>query len=593
MNAVEAKISGLSLAQKVSKMDQFALKFLRYIYNDFNLMDTNHNVEVTYYEWMDLLRNENHQFPKEYFEFLTFVLSEPLNDNEKNIFYDYCNDDRHTSPNRFKFFNTFWEKYKKLSQDPYWPILKKHLRIDEQTNYEIQEYRLLVKLINELSDACNIDPSHKLLNVVCNLDPLSFYHKISENGKKYETVNMNVLHEEKVKASLILWGQNTQKTGCHIEMFEGCGANHRHRIQYLLYITDLWDNACNENKYNLLTEYMKIDQDIQDVFCKQEKDWTETEWNWHKAYYISSLKSTQTVDYALPDDSVSTKWKDDILVWEPGITPTDSQKDHLNRVKDCFEQIKKHGTLDKYISYIVQTIGENAKTWLYYVLNRKYIELFENKTKNENNGYSINIDGNGMYLVNENFYEYVLYRDIKPKVNVVYGSSLLKTEEHSILTQPVSPKTGDGYSRKRNMEIILNINYFLNNRGFYYVSQSSVNLIQFAGFDNNNEDIFYFSQDSSILGTMKSSTDVIVKLVNNLMQQFGDNDFYKWVFNRWTDNLSDSLIKLLLNNQTLDIKSVTCMNEGSNRIIIKIDKILQYNASKSSTMTHKNMLSNL
>ncbi len=600
MGIVEERKRGMSLSQKVAIMDELAINLLRHLYNDLCLLNDYEAKERNYYELMDELRQKERKIPEDYFDFLEFLLSgyKTYDEETRKVFYNYCNN--HYDSGRFSFFNIFWEKYKKADQDEYFSIYKRHLKIDRPKNQGKKEFRFLVKLVNFVAEG--IKNGKSVLETISSTEATTLYHSITISGLYYgDIIDENTLHEERVKAGIILWGMGQNMPECRPDMFEACGKRHAHRIQYLLKISGLWDmDFCSESLKQLL-KYMAIDEE---VFAIAENGTRTINYDWYKAYYLSAVGRTEDGKYLLPEKNEQTKWDDRNLTWAPYIEPSEAKKMSLSRIKKCFDLIGEYGSLENYILSVKKEIGEDRRTWLYYVLNREYDPLFENNTlkkDGDNNGYLqwvTDIYGH------KDFYEYVLGKDIERKapvscvifykkyVRYYFGEILpegkVKGEPYAV----VCHRENDGFYNNRNMMIALGIRYDLDREGFYYIQKKALKKIEFDGFTADScEDMFKVSQDDNMIPAIIDKEHIIISGVKKCLEKFGDDDYYRWVFMKDVESIEDGIKADTELRKEIDGFSV--LSEGRNQVIINIFVSMKFNPQTTMQITHTDILNSI
>lgn len=542
-----------SLAKRVSNMDMLTLSFILNVFNDFEIMnDTEESYD--YYQFMRLLRGKP-DFKEGYFEFMTCVLENygSYTDEEIEVLYNYCNN--HNNPNRYAFFVTFWDKYKGLTKDDYWKNFKEHINlkgiVDLATYHEtyIKIYKYLIKLINELTFDFQ---KTELLEVLKSIDVDRLYSAITEKNKHYtDIIDKATLKEEKIKADIILSRVSNKPSHEIIDIIEEVGQRHKHKLRYLLYISDLWDESVDDNSWETFVRYANIDKEVFQI---------NNDLMWKKIFYLSGLEHDSAGKAKLPLEGTKTFWEDNLLEWKDVLLEP-KEKTIMSRIKECFDEIYNAKGLRQMLDNEISLVGNDRSFWLYYLLNKPYEDLLK-----ENISYD-----NGVYLISEqNFYEYVLCKDLKEKGVVCSDNgNLIKLNKLVCEGKEVCPKSNDGFLYKKYMDVSLDITYKISKAGFRYIQgEKSMYRFKYDSIDGNSrEDRFIFEEDNKVIESAHVDMAIKTVVVKRVISQFFDDDYYNWVFKGECDELKQKLCKDLNINED----SCSCYKTGSKNVVITIE----------------------
>lgn len=541
LSEVERNVKGLSFAQQVTKMDGLMLSFLLNIFNDLEVLNGNEN-RLNYYQFMDCLRG-NVVFREDYFDFMSMILADynDYSEDEKDKLYHYCNN--YTVPNRYGFFAVFWPRFKNITQDKYWAHFCKHLRLYELGigASDAKEFRYFVNLVNYVSEDQNI------LQTLSTSKAEKLFLRVTEKGKDYGSiVDKATLHEEILKANIILSGVNNQDEDVIIRIFEECGARHGSKIRYLFYISGLWDGSPIETgKWNELLKYISVDRQIFPL---------DNSLMWEKIYYLSAVNRTNGV-YVIPNCNVDTVWNNDRLYWK-SLDPEYWVKSSLERVKQCFEEVNAEKGLENLLRKQISDIGTDRRVWLFYLLRRNYRALFANDISVVNGVY---------HKQAVNYYEAVLEADLIENGYKIHPAPYTIYWGEKLVTQTVKPRENDGFSNQKNMRVELRVYLKVNGERFFYLCNGdSIFRYQFHCFNKNNEDVFDLEEDSSSMSDFRTKCGGISTKVKQALKAFSYDDYYDWVFLGDCTKLANELTRI-------GIPSCKCYKEGQNEIRITID----------------------
>lgn len=208
------------------------------------------------------------------------------------------------------------------------------------------------------------------------------------------------IKEQSIKSQIILLKSINWDYFNRLETQSQC-----RRIQYLLWITDLWQNQITEYKITILQNYMEI----ADTYFKN----TNKELEWRKLFAIAGnwdCKNDRLLDSASINLQTNERWGKDCFWDNDNYFWADDQEpnlDKLNIVKRTYDLILKHNNSSLLVDVNVQLQDSSYDVcWLKYAVNRNYLSLLTNRIAFSDQQLIINVNYSA-----RDYFSYVLLLD--------------------------------------------------------------------------------------------------------------------------------------------------------------------------------------
>lgn len=249
--------------------------------------------------------------------------------------------------------------------------------------------------------------------------------------------------EQSIKAKIIEF-----KSDGNYRMFEKLEKVFNCRkIQYLLYISDLWSSEVSPEKIEQLQRYISKSE-IYFRECKDGIEGTnENELEWRKILAIAAswdkIDSCEEINInAIPKSSDGYNiwhWKNEYYFWDD---KENIQKDKLDLVRKAYDLL-----LDTDLIQVTKLKLENPEydnCWLKYAINREYKPLLFSSIKYINNSLSILYEG-----IERNYFLIVLYFDLKKNIYQIPSKNVYtnKRERYAISFENISFEADREYTK--------------------------------------------------------------------------------------------------------------------------------------------------
>lgn len=266
-----------------------------------------------------------------------------------------------------------------------------------------------------------------------------------------------------------------------------------------------------------------------------------------------SAISTNSQGKPVPPINNSQCWRKEIRYWKGEDIP----RDELDRTKKIFDNlINNNKTLDGMVTDY-QNKYCDISCWLYYLLRRDMDEII-NGSITESNSNKYSYDG-------RDYYEYVLEKDLITKGYKVANKNMKET---IITTAQISPRQGkDEQTRNRNPVFKISP-YFENLPNNTIINQNTWYRFEFQNFDsqNNNEDQFYWWEDTTFSNTISAAYNQVISAVEKEIKSLNTDEMCDLIYQKNTGILKEKLNALYLSGWTID----PVANEGANGVKIRI-----------------------
>lgn len=578
-----------SLEGKIKKMDEHAKNLLLFLYRDLSMLQgLAGDGDITIYDMMSRIRQNDPPFPAHYFEFIKHVMSECGNTTDttkRDKVYNYCIGNLKYD-SKFEFFNTFWYDFrlKRHSGLMSWTVLWKHLENnDEQRRTNDNSLKCLYTLVESMAGSS----ANSIIDFLAKTDPAALHKEKNISSK----ISLATLMEEHLKAKICI-DQNGKEDKTRFNLLESVGERHDHRLRYLLYISGYWTNNGNWNDFEDYAEMDKV--------CAPR----DSKMSWQKLFYVYSVKKDKTQNTYTPAESklkpYYTKWNPNCLSWNKA---NPDEEERLERIKAIYDDILSYLSsltaaptpsfdLSAYIDNTIKN-SLHPSCWLYYVLDRDDGDLLLNVV--EKNGT--------YYYYSENFFTFVLNKDFTEK-----GYTFDSVLQHAMDEITVNPPADPRFTSKKRKNMRVNVYYkleFNNISGYKLRRKDGVfHKFKYASITSNNEDAFDWEIDNS---TYNAQQKVFYTLFGMIEGLFAPNnvlgseaEHQKLVFEENFVDLAkhvNTVLNTINTQHKCNIVLCPIQKSGQRDIIIPIKQSLPFTpsaqSSASTPITHSTIISKI
>lgn len=316
------------------------------------------------------------------------------------------------------------------------------------------------------------------------------------------------------------------------------------KIQYLIYISDMWENDITSEKVEKLKKYICISNRYFMECTKKNYDTTDKEFEWRKIFAISANWDKQN-DTLLSGDEINENinknivnnynlwhWEDEYYFWDD---KEEIKKIKLNIVRQAYDLIIKNelsltGNLKRFYNNILGDRKYNM-CWLKYAIDRRYRQLLFNLIRSENNKLKIVFTKPYRSYYKDvpiDFFSVVLFLDIrktrKEDVSVNIFNSLNYISFDSFVFWGYTYKyftLEKNQKYKHNIKDIFyeekfNHNMHLSARGEIKILSDNGNVFV---YDNNKKVVYRYDFDNNKYTVFQWKTEFIEHKIRNLITE--------------------------------------------------------------------------